>query len=246
MKEHEIRELVNRLRDIAVEYRDAQQLRERIAHEVNSAIKPGTLTNEGTIQSGNSGRVPAGYVLVPVDATRAMIDAARSVEEDGYDAMHKAMIAVAPQPQNVQQNIPESISDGWTGNALADSALVMLDRIDVDDPIDEYRIEDIKSIVQLLAAAPSASDGWIPVSERMPEPGVLVLVYAPPQPCDHPGSVRIGFDFIDPDGDDPTYWFDHGESYEHFCMVACDGMVGPTEKAPYTHWQPLPDAPKGV
>ncbi|MEH5014074.1 DUF551 domain-containing protein [Phytobacter diazotrophicus] len=58
MKEHEIRELVNRLRDIAIKYHNTQQLRERIAHAVNSAIKPGTLTNEGTIQSGNSGQVP--------------------------------------------------------------------------------------------------------------------------------------------------------------------------------------------
>ncbi|MFS3509288.1 hypothetical protein [Citrobacter braakii] len=41
--------------------------------------------------------VPEGYALVPVDATRAMIDAARRVEEDGYDAMHKAMIAAAPK-----------------------------------------------------------------------------------------------------------------------------------------------------
>lgn len=46
---------------------------------------------------GNSPVVPDGWVLVPVDATRAMIDAAARVEEDGYDAMHKAMIAAAPQ-----------------------------------------------------------------------------------------------------------------------------------------------------
>ena len=35
--------------------------------------------------------------MVPVDATRAMIDAAARVEEDGYDAMHKAMIVAAPK-----------------------------------------------------------------------------------------------------------------------------------------------------
>ncbi|MCW2097113.1 UNVERIFIED_ORG: hypothetical protein M2382_003665 [Enterobacter sp. BIGb0239] len=44
-------------------------------------------------------KLPEGWVAVPVDATRAMIDAARSVEEDGYDAMHKAMIAAAPQQE---------------------------------------------------------------------------------------------------------------------------------------------------
>lgn len=57
VKEHEIRELVNRLRDIAVEYRDTQQLRDHIAHAVNAAIKLVTLINEDNIQSGNSGQV---------------------------------------------------------------------------------------------------------------------------------------------------------------------------------------------
>ncbi|WP_335949980.1 DUF551 domain-containing protein [Klebsiella michiganensis] len=92
--------------------------------------------------------------------------------------------------------------------------------------------------------SPEIIPGWIPVSERMPEPGILVLVYTPPQPGDYPGDVRIEFDCIDPDGDDPTYWFNHGENYEHFCCVACDGMTGPSEKAPYTHWMPLPAGPK--
>ncbi|KJM74849.1 hypothetical protein ABKV81_03655 [Enterobacter hormaechei] len=48
---------------------------------------------------GNSPVIQDGWVMVPVDATRAMIDAARRVEEDGYDAMHKAMIAAAPQQE---------------------------------------------------------------------------------------------------------------------------------------------------
>ena len=49
--------------------------------------------------SGNSPVIPDGWVMVPVNATRAMIDAARRVEEDSYDAMHKAMIAAAPQQE---------------------------------------------------------------------------------------------------------------------------------------------------
>lgn len=48
----------------------------------------------------NSPEIPDGWKLVPIDATRAMIDAAKRVEEDGYDAMHKAMLAAAPEGGN--------------------------------------------------------------------------------------------------------------------------------------------------
>lgn len=48
----------------------------------------------------NSPEIPDGWKLVPIDATRAMIDAAKRVEEDGYDAMHKAMLAAAPDVPN--------------------------------------------------------------------------------------------------------------------------------------------------
>ncbi|MGK9174161.1 DUF551 domain-containing protein [Yokenella regensburgei] len=105
-------------------------------------------------------------------------------------------------------------------------------------PTDSEMLLEIEGII--------ARDDWIPVSERLPDAGEVVLVYTPPQPGEYPGGNRIEFDYIDPDSDDPTYWFAHGENYEHFCMVACDGMTGPTEHAPYTHWQPLPAPPKGV
>lgn len=38
LKEHQIRELVNKLRDIAIEYHDTQQLRERIACVIRTAM----------------------------------------------------------------------------------------------------------------------------------------------------------------------------------------------------------------
>lgn len=73
MKENQIRDLVNELRDIAIEYHGTQQLRERIARTVRAAI----------IQAGNSPVIgidmasepdrsvevrylaPPGYVMVP-------------------------------------------------------------------------------------------------------------------------------------------------------------------------------------
>ena len=41
--------------------------------------------------------IPEGWQLVPVEATREMIDAAILVEEDGYAAMYSAMLAAAPK-----------------------------------------------------------------------------------------------------------------------------------------------------
>ncbi|EDS9342582.1 DUF551 domain-containing protein [Salmonella enterica] len=52
MKENQIRELVNDLRDIAVEYHGTQQLRERIARTVRAAI----------IQAGNSPAIPDDWI----------------------------------------------------------------------------------------------------------------------------------------------------------------------------------------
>jgi hypothetical protein len=52
MKDHHIRELVNELRDIAVEYHGTQQLRERIARTIRAAM----------LQAGNSPVVPDGWI----------------------------------------------------------------------------------------------------------------------------------------------------------------------------------------
>jgi hypothetical protein len=85
---------------------------------------------------------------------------------------------------------------------------------------------------------------WVPVTERLPEPGLLVQVYSPPQPGDWPDTVRIDTDGIDPESED--YWVGHGEHYERYCMIAKGGDVewtGPAEKAPYTHWKPMPKPP---
>ncbi|WP_262349037.1 hypothetical protein [Enterobacter asburiae] len=114
MKDHQIRELVNELRDIAVEYHGTQQLRERIARTCRAAMLQGAY--------GNSPVIPDGYALVPVEPTEDMIvngfesepDESFSDEKEweAYDAMsgcqqaaHRAklcwaaMIASAPKPE---------------------------------------------------------------------------------------------------------------------------------------------------
>ncbi|HDT6494633.1 TPA: DUF551 domain-containing protein [Klebsiella pneumoniae] len=77
------------------------------------------------------------------------------------------------------------IPDGWTCNDKANAALMMLDRIETVDPVDDDRIDGIKRIVRELAAAtqspgsdPATVPGkWIPVSERMPEDRTQVILW---------------------------------------------------------------------
>ncbi|EPL0490574.1 hypothetical protein OGX74_22155 [Citrobacter sp. CK197] len=45
-------------------------------------------------------------------------------------------------------------TDGWTGSDEANAALIMLDRIETVDSVDDDRIEGIKRIIRGLAAAP--------------------------------------------------------------------------------------------
>lgn len=118
------------------------------------------------------------------------------------------------------------IPDGWTCNDKANAALMMLDRIETVDPVDDDRIDGIKRIVRELAAAPhdtpalnslqsvdSVAGKWIPVSERMPENDVSVLTF------------------------DGMYKRVHHAMYGHWqCW----------EPEKITHWMPLPAAPKEV
>lgn len=109
-------------------------------------------------------------------------------------------------------------------------------------------LSDLQAVLDAVetAIAQLEQGGWISVEERLPEPGMGVLVYTPPQPGDWPDSVRISIDGIDPESDG-DYWVEHGEHYEHWCCIAKGGddinWHGPSEKAPYTHWMPLPDLP---
>ena len=176
MQDHQIRELVNQLRDIAVKYHAAGQLREQIARVIRAAM----------LQAGNSPVIP----------------------------------------------------DGWTGNDKANAALMMLDRIETVDPVDDDRIDGIKRIVRELAAAPhdtpalnsvqsvdSVADRWIPVSERMP-------------PSRH--EVLVG-----------RWW---GEKPRWCCKWATyipghpdaqsSGWLIPGASWTPTHWMPLPTAPQ--
>ena len=123
------------------------------------------------------------------------------------------------------------IPDGWTCNDKANAALMMLDRIETADPVDDDRIDGIKRIVSELVAAtqpqnapqniPEIIPGWIAVSERMPEVGDIVLTTMG-------GAVNVG----------------EMECSAANCRFFTSVISG--RELPATHWMPLPAAPQEV
>lgn len=104
MKDHQIRELVNELRDIAVEYHGTQQLRERIARTIRAAMLQGA--------DGNSPVIPDGWKLVPVEPTAEMLQSGISAHYERnqiqihdrsapgpMECAYVAMLAAAPQQE---------------------------------------------------------------------------------------------------------------------------------------------------
>ncbi|MCI1184673.1 DUF551 domain-containing protein [Enterobacter cloacae] len=122
------------------------------------------------------------------------------------------------------------IPDGWTCNDKANAALMMLDRIETVDPVDDDRIDGIKRIVRELAAAPQSPGSepatvpgkWIPVSERLPEEGGRYWCYVEEQ--NSLGKSHYQWNCSWNEG----AWSDK----------ALTGRV--------THWMPLPAAPQEV
>lgn len=118
------------------------------------------------------------------------------------------------------------IPDGWTCNDKANAALMMLDRIETVDPVDDDRIDGIKRIVRELAAAPHDTPAlnsvqsvvtvpgkWIPVSEHLPKEKGVYQVW---------NGKYV---------DNVPFWFGSFQSL-HSELI--------------THWMPLPAGPQEV
>ncbi|MDU5000041.1 MAG: DUF551 domain-containing protein [Enterobacteriaceae bacterium] len=179
-------------------------------------------------------KVPAGYVLAPDALLSDLRDFAHPEIEkycemwagrrdEEFPALRKiiadadALLAAPPVRGGQSTTVP-----GWTGSSDANAAIVMLDRINTLESDDDDRIEDVKRIIRLLAAAPAASDGWIPVSERMPDFFYSVLVTDEFEDMAMATPVDLSV------GDRCAFRMSNGDIF-----LA-------------THWQTLPDAPKGV
>ncbi|HIB9011782.1 TPA: DUF551 domain-containing protein [Citrobacter braakii] len=125
------------------------------------------------------------------------------------------------------------IPDGWTCNDKANAALMMLDRIETVDPVDDDRIDGIKRIVRELADAPHDTPAlnsvqsvvtvpgkWIPVSERIPEDRTQVILWDA-----EIGEVTSGH-------------YSHKTHTFYHCGDAIENEI--------THWMAPPAAPQEV
>lgn len=91
---------------------------------------------------------------------RALDDCRAAMLQGAENAESRCTIQTAPaldsSPKNAESRCSNSpvIPDGWTGSDEANAALIMLDRIETVDSVDDDRIEGIKRIIRGLAAAP--------------------------------------------------------------------------------------------
>lgn len=121
------------------------------------------------------------------------------------------------QPASGNQAAESNRGNEWTGNPDIDNAIIMLDRIDTLENCDDDRIEAVKAVLRRLAGnSPVTPDGWVPVSERMPEPYEYVLVTDGFDGCE---VMRVNTD---------GYW----------------GPAKSLYPGSITHWMPLPAAPQ--
>ncbi|WP_434475285.1 DUF551 domain-containing protein [Escherichia coli] len=123
------------------------------------------------------------------------------------------------QPVRGNQAAESNRGKEWTGNPDIDNAIIMLDRIDTAESYDDDRIDAVKAVLRRLAGnSPVTPDGWIPVSERMPEPYEYVLVTDGFDGCE---VMRVNTD---------GYW----------------GPAKSLYPGGITHWMPLPEPPQEV
>lgn len=141
MKDHEIRELVNQIRDIAIEYHGTQQLRERIAHVIRAAV----------LQAGNCR-----------EYSNSSTNNCREIAETSTNRSREHFISLCNEFWNWSEMDLVCADDRgydlrmeWDGKVFNHPVTQALWRMYQAAP----------------TGIPIISDRWIPVSERMPEMG---------------------------------------------------------------------------
>ncbi|ENO6831252.1 DUF551 domain-containing protein [Klebsiella pneumoniae] len=195
MKDHEIRELVNQLRDIAIEYHSAGQLREKITRTVRAAILQAQSDDDGE----------------PTDDERIMaIEGIHNCDRCGDEGWIVGEMGVTRCACGQAGNYP-AIPDGYV--MVPKEATLEMIKSGASAASNGMLIPGIYKA--MLAAAecsiPMISDTWIPVSERMPDENAEQQVLA----CFKGGDISTLYYFegrwddaygIVPIRQDVTHW----------------------------------------
>lgn len=184
MKDHEFRELVNTLRDVALQYHNHESLRERIRRALSDALKKQKPVAYQHRDGMLSSRLPGGPVLgidwTPLYATpvppsvpdelptEEMTTAFASVfnvykQKQTFGPAVRAMLAAAPQPERAASN---SIG--------VEAVCVVVDGLDGKriDWLIEGGLGDLPEGTTLIFAhqAITGEDGWGEVFLAAPQP----------------------------------------------------------------------------
>ena len=262
MKDHEIRELVNQLRDVAIKYHGAGQLREQIARTVRAAIlqaqsdddgeptdderimaiegihncercsdegwavgemgitrcacgQAGTLINEGTIQAGNSPVITGAEQRI-ADAVELLQKAAPAMLADnsGPDGPLAGRLKSPVIPDGSAYMLRRWLAFGRgmqnAGSQLPHNLIAETESMLAAAPKPQNSPQNIPEIIP----------GWIPVSERMPEDRMSVILWDA-----EIGEVTSGH-------------YSHKTQTFYHCGDAIENEI--------THWMPPPCAPQEV
>ncbi|HHW0480895.1 TPA: DUF551 domain-containing protein [Escherichia coli] len=182
MKDHQIRELVNELRDIAVEYHGTQQLRERIARTVRAAMLNHSENERDMVEHVSQPyKLPATRFQQVADLYGITLPTG-SETSFTFDAFEASSFA----------------KSGWA--------------------VQEY-VELERYQQAVTGNSPVIPDGWIAVSERMPDIGQAVLAYRPDAPESDDPLIKMA-----------VYTGKSHHGFNCYCTP--------------THWMPLPTAPQ--
>lgn len=231
MKDHEIRELVNQLRDVAIKYHGAGQLREKIARTVRAAILQAQSDDDGGLTDDERIMAIEGIIKPISDCDTPVYPDAEKRIADAVELLKKAapgMLAGKSGPDGPLAGRMKSpaIPDGYVMVPKEPTQAMCAAFNDSD-----YGRKSLRErYVAMLAAAQQPQDepqnipeiipGWIPVSERMPEDRISVILWDA-----EIGEVTSGH-------------YSHKTQTFYHCGDAIENEI--------THWMPPPCAPQEV
>lgn len=241
MKENQIRELVNDLRDIAVEYHGTQQLRERIArtvraawhHDLEKPNQPVSQTYE--LPQTQFEQVADLYEMqfddgrtcaFHTDGTKAAqwllaCDGNKVQEYVRIERYQEAVIGNSPVQSPIDHGYrPECECSGCKATARI---CAELNNEEAEIFADGYNaaMQSFGNSEQLNS--PVTPDGWISCSERMPEDEQEVIV-----------QNKLGYRYV-------SYFDEHSGL---FFDMRGGNQINCIEHILVTHWMPLPAAPQ--